>query len=69
MAAKISKSKKFDTDNAKVEVRILKQLAKPFDWNQCETDHVTNEGYNSILHMADSFIHEKHVIIVFDLFG
>ena len=61
MAAKISKLKKFETDNAKNEVRILKELG---DMTMRSID-----GYQSIIHMHDSLIHNNHVVIVFDKFG
>lgn len=50
VAAKIGKNKKFDVDNAQVEIKILKQL-KNADLNKIGNI----EGYNRIVEYLDSF--------------
>ena len=61
VAAKIGKNKKFDVDNAQVEIRILKQL-KNVDQNKIGD----SEGYNRIVEYLDSFNFRQHVIIIFE---
>ena len=63
VAAKIGKNKKFDVDNAQVEIKILKQL-KNFDILKKENSHI--EGYNRIVEYLDSFNFRQHVIIIFE---
>lgn len=58
IAAKISKNKKFDVDNANVEIRLLEKLMKPYE----EDD----EGRDCLVQMIDHFRFRQHVIIVFD---
>lgn len=58
IAAKISKNKKFDVDNANVEIHLLEKLATPLQGD--------NEGFDCLVHMIDHFRFRQHVIIVFD---
>lgn len=50
VAAKIGKNKKFDVDNANIEVKFLTQL-KELDKNDC----ADNEGHDRIVEFKDSF--------------
>lgn len=58
IAAKISKNKKFDIDNAQVEIKILKKLN-----SHLESD---DEGHDCLVQMLDSFKFRQHVVIIFD---
>jgi hypothetical protein len=58
VAVKISKNKKFDVENANVEIKILKKLKEG-----CSED---NEGYQSLVEFIDSFMFRQHVVIVFE---
>ena len=58
MAVKFSKNKKFDVDNANVEIKILDKLAKGN-----ETD---NEGQDCLVEYVDSFKFRQHVVIIFE---
>lgn len=58
VAAKISKNKKFDVDNANVEVKILRKLQAG---NQED-----NEGQDCIVDYKDSFKFRQHVVIIFE---
>ena len=62
VAVKIGKNKKFDVDNAQVEVRILKKL-RTKDPNKNSHYH---EGYDRIVEYLDSFNFRQHVVIVFE---
>ena len=53
-----SKNKKFDVDNANVEIKILDKLAKGN-----ETD---NEGQDCLVEYVDSFKFRQHVVIIFE---
>ena len=57
VAAKIGKNKKFDVDNANVEIRLLEKLRAPLEED--------NEGHDCLVHMVDSFRFRQHVIIIF----
>jgi serine/threonine protein kinase len=60
VAIKISKNKKFDVDNANVEIKIIKKL----------NDAQQNEniiGAGSIVEMKDHFRFRQHVVIVFEI--
>lgn len=59
MAAKISKNKKFDVDNANVETKLLTKINSTYN----STDI---EGANRIVKMLDHFKFRQHVIIVFE---
>lgn len=59
VAAKISKSKKFDVDNANVEIKILKKLQKG--------NFGDNEGKEVLVQMLDHFLFRRHVVIIFEL--
>lgn len=61
VAAKIGKNKKFDVDNAYVEVKFLKRLKNPDD-KQCN-DY---EGKDRIVEYLDSFNFRQHVVIIFE---
>ena len=61
LVAKCSSLKRFETDIAKNECRILQLLSQPLAFD--------NEGFERIAHMVDSFIYENHVIIIFDRLG
>lgn len=50
VAAKIGKNKKFDVDNANIEIKFLSQLNE-VDKNEC----ADNEGYERIVKFKDSF--------------
>ena len=58
MAIKISRNKKFDVENAQVEIKILITLKgqDPTDWY----------GFVKII---DSFHFRKHMVLVFELLG
>ena len=55
MAAKIGKNKKFDDDNANVEIRLLKKLMEG-----------ESEGRERIVEFLDSFKFRQHVVIIFE---
>ena len=55
MAAKIGKNKKFDVDNANVEIRLLKKLMEG-----------ESEGRERIVEFLDSFKFRQHVVIIFE---
>lgn len=59
VAAKISKNKKFDVDNANVEIKILNKL-------QSYTSNIDNEGFDCLVQMIDSFRFRQHVLIIFE---
>ena len=59
VALKISKNKKFDVDNASIEIKLLNKLIT-HDSNQ---DY---EGSNRVVAMIDSFKFRQHTIIVFE---
>lgn len=61
VAVKISKNKKFDVDNANVEIRIIRKLQKGND--------IDNEGQDCIVEMIDTFKFRQHVVIVFECLG
>lgn len=61
VAVKISKNKKFDIDNANVEIKILKKLQAG--------NTVDNEGKDCIVDIIDSFKFRQHVVIVFECLG
>jgi dual specificity tyrosine-phosphorylation-regulated kinase 2/3/4 len=56
VAVKISKNKKFDVDNANVEIRLLKKLMEG-----------EGDGRNRIVEYLDSFKFRQHVVIVFEI--
>jgi len=58
VAVKISKNKKFDVDNANIEIKIIKKLYKGNDFD--------SEGREEIVEMIDSFKFRQHVVIVFE---
>lgn len=58
VAAKISKNKKFDVDNANVEIKILRKLQAG---NQMD-----NEGHDCMVEYIDSFKLRQHVVIIFE---
>jgi hypothetical protein len=55
VAAKIGKNKKFDVDNANVEIRLLKKLMEG-----------ESEGRERIVEFLDSFKFRQHVVIIFE---
>jgi dual specificity tyrosine-phosphorylation-regulated kinase 2/3/4 len=58
VAAKLSKNKKFDVDNANVEIKILDKLSQ---------DNLTdNEGKDCLVEYIDSFKFRQHVVIIFE---
>lgn len=59
VAAKISKNKKADVDNANVEIKLLKKLSKL----EIGDD---SEGYDRIVKITHSFNFRQHVIIIFE---
>ena len=59
VAAKLGKNKKFDVDNANVEIKILRSL-------QDELPNSDNEGRENIVEYIDSFKFRQHVIIIFE---
>ena len=59
VAAKLGKNKKFDVDNAHVEIKILRSL-------QEENAEADNEGRSNIVEYFDSFKFRQHVIIIFE---
>ena len=61
VAAKIGKNKKFDVDNANIEIKFLSQLNE-VDKNEC----ADNEGYERIVKFKDSFNFRQHVVIIFE---
>ena len=61
VAAKISKNKKFDVDNADVEIRILDKLAVG--------NSLDNEGKDCLVEYIDSFKFRQHVVIIFECLG
>ena len=61
VAIKISKNKKFDVDNALVEIKILKKLGA-----EGQDD---DEGRQQIVEMLDSFRFRQHVVIIFECLG
>lgn len=58
VAVKISKNKKFDVDNANVEIRILEKLGMG--------NSLDNEGKDCLVEYIDSFKFRQHVIIIFE---
>jgi dual specificity tyrosine-phosphorylation-regulated kinase 2/3/4 len=58
VAAKISKNKKFDVDNANVEIKLLNKLRLGNDFD--------NEGKDCLVEFTDSFKFRQHVIIIFE---
>ena len=58
VALKISRNKKFDTDNAQVEYKLL-NLLKEKDPNDIR----------GVVRVLDCFSFRKHVVIVFELLG
>jgi hypothetical protein len=58
VALKISRNKKFDYDNAQVEIKILTKLK--------ERDP---KDENGIVRLFDSFPFRKHMVLVFELLG
>ena len=58
MALKLSKNKKFDVDNAAIEVKILNKLELG--------NSVDNEGHDQIVRLIDNFKFRQHVVIVFE---
>lgn len=63
MAIKISKNKKFDVDNAQVEIRLLKMLMNK---EEDDEDLHQNQEQERIVKYLDSFSFRHHVIIVFE---
>ena len=61
VAAKIGKNKKFDIDNANVEVTLLKKL-RDSEKKDC-TDF---EGKDRIVTYLESFKFRQHVVIIFE---
>lgn len=60
VAAKLGKNKKFDVDNANVEIKILRSLQEDIP----DTDQ---EGRGNIVEYYDSFKFRQHVIIIFEM--
>lgn len=58
MALKISRNKKFDTDNAHVEFKLLQTLNTRDPHDQ-----------KGVVRVLDSFSFRKHVVLVFELLG
>ena len=58
VALKISRNKKFDVDNAQVEIKILESLKKK--------DSTDRYG---VVRILDSFPFRKHMVIVCELLG
>ena len=58
VALKISRNKKFDTDNANVEFKLIQMLN--------EKDPDDKKG---VVRVLDSFSFRRHVVIVFELLG
>ena len=58
VAAKISKNKKFDVENAMVEINIVNKLQQGNDFD--------NEGKDCIVEFIDSFKFRQHVVMVFE---
>ena len=63
VAIKIGKNKKFDVDNAQVEIRLLKLLMKP---EEDEEDLHNAQGRDRISEYYDSFNFRQHVLIVLE---
>ena len=61
IAVKISKNKKFDVDNANVEIRILDKLGMG--------NAADNEGKDGLVEYIDSFQFRQHVVIIFECLG
>lgn len=61
VAAKIGKNKKFDVDNANIEIKFLSQL-NDVDKHEC----ADIEGHDRIVKFKDSFNFRQHVIIIFE---
>lgn len=61
VAVKISKNKKFDIDNAQVEIKMLQRI------NDGKTED--KEGQDCVIDMIDSFKFRQHAIIVFEVLG
>ena len=59
IAAKIGKNKKFDVDNANVEIKFLKQLNGGFPGD--------DEGRAQIVEYFDSFKFRQHIVIIFEM--
>ena len=58
VALKISRNKKFDYDNAQVEIKILNTLNKEDPSDQL-----------GIVRLRESFPFRKHMVLVFELLG
>lgn len=58
VAVKISRNKKFDVDNAMVEVRILEALKSKDPHDK-----------SGIVKILDNFNFRRHMVIVFELLG
>lgn len=61
VAAKIGKNKKFDVDNAQLEIKFLKKLNNPD-----KDSKVDLEGQDRIVAYLDSFNFRQHVVIIFE---
>ena len=59
VAAKISKNKKFDVDNAHVECKLLNKLMQA---NTLED----REGFDRIVKIHENFRFRQHIIIIFE---
>ena len=63
VAAKIGKNKKFDIDNAQVEIKFLQKLkAGMNDPHNCNCI-----GKDRIVEYLDSFKFRQHVVIIFEI--
>ena len=60
-AAKICSPAKIDNDNAKVESKLMQKLRDPLKDD--------NEGHNRILHICDTIVLDKRVILITDFLG
>lgn len=58
-AAKISRKKQFDIDNAKIEAKYMEKLGEPLAFD--------NEGYENIMDLVDYFLYEERAVIVTEL--
>lgn len=63
VAAKIGKNKKFDIDNAQVEIKFLQKLKAGFK----ESHNCDCEGKDRIVEYLDSFKFRQHVVIIFEM--
>ena len=63
VAAKIGKNKKFDIDNANVEIKFLQKLKGGFK----DDLNADLEGKDQIVEYLDSFKFRQHVVIIIEI--